>query len=1101
MADVLVTGKKISEMGLLTKVDGDEKIPTGEAGDLAITPEQIAEYARRTSSAQWGRILGDIDEQLDLKFRLDQQSSGLLQHTGDLENPHQVTKEQLGLGNVDNTSDINKPISNAAQSLFDTKANVDDVFTKAVVDTRLAQKADKSTTLNGYGITDAYTKSQVDSTVAAISNGSKSYQTLALAQAAVTAGAIPANSSVYVTNDTTTANNGLYTYNGTTLTKSVYDPITVAAADATTKANAAQTNAIADTDAKFSAYMTGTKVLVKNYAAADFSVIDSYVQNNLITANTAFNRTDYIAVKSGDVINLSAYLPAGVMGSFFSSDYTYITDINKTVNNGSNGYSTGTYTAAQDGFIIANHNKTNASYANPTIVVTSKDRLVANSNLNTTGSALGYTKYISQLGGTDLLVDALFTNTNLATATSVYTTYLGGSGDFNNKFNQGFRMYTLGYTALVSLPLPVYAGTRIKGKVARSPFQQSLLLLDSNKKPLKFLDTMSTANTSLQTVDMIIDTDGYLVIQHHSVTLQCDLRVFGKTRLLSSDMKDKTSGYLSYDYYVANVDKKSEIDITANIKAVSKIERTKFNNVGVEVSNSAGSLASPFVACLPNLTFILENLITRGGVSLINFYDANYNFLSGVYGNDNILSYQRITSPENTAFVRYCVSLDTQYDANYTNSNGTVVTATMAKFKLVMNASGVNYYSNYLLPALNDLFLDVRGDSIASGIAGVIIDSKLIRSPTVRGYAVGGENVMDTLLRAGAISVELRTNGLTIPADGSAVTLDAFFNFNRTITYNADGSYSTSGLRNSGWGPGGASIPFEYDGKKFYVNMSSSTTSTIRFQTAQASPYTFTKDTAFATKRGTNKGLLFLMMGTNGGFGPTTAQSSFDNLLMIHKRITDAYLGKCIVAGYYYTGTANKAYFRKIMEAEYGERFVDFETHILTRGLSEMQITLNAEEKAFIAQYQGLTTGGGNSALPFFSGDNTHPGGVSYRCFTNEMLRRAYLLGFIDKLYQLDLQIPTAAMITTVTQPAASIAVGTTTTAQVGLNGSDAYLFEWTSSNPAVASVPARKWTPPNANYGSWSAITITGVSAGTATITCTCRHGGATKTFDITVV
>ena len=34
-------------------------------------------------------------------------------------NPHSVTKAQVGLGNVDNTSDINKPISNAVQAALD----------------------------------------------------------------------------------------------------------------------------------------------------------------------------------------------------------------------------------------------------------------------------------------------------------------------------------------------------------------------------------------------------------------------------------------------------------------------------------------------------------------------------------------------------------------------------------------------------------------------------------------------------------------------------------------------------------------------------------------------------------------------------------------------------------------------------------------------------------------------------------------------------------------------------------------------------------------------------------------------------------------------
>lgn len=41
---ILVTGKRISDMELVTVVVGTEKIPTGQAGDLAITPNQIADH-------------------------------------------------------------------------------------------------------------------------------------------------------------------------------------------------------------------------------------------------------------------------------------------------------------------------------------------------------------------------------------------------------------------------------------------------------------------------------------------------------------------------------------------------------------------------------------------------------------------------------------------------------------------------------------------------------------------------------------------------------------------------------------------------------------------------------------------------------------------------------------------------------------------------------------------------------------------------------------------------------------------------------------------------------------------------------------------------
>ena len=42
-------------------------------------------------------------------------------HLENYNNPHQVTKAQIGLGNVDNTSDLEKPISNAVQAALDRK--------------------------------------------------------------------------------------------------------------------------------------------------------------------------------------------------------------------------------------------------------------------------------------------------------------------------------------------------------------------------------------------------------------------------------------------------------------------------------------------------------------------------------------------------------------------------------------------------------------------------------------------------------------------------------------------------------------------------------------------------------------------------------------------------------------------------------------------------------------------------------------------------------------------------------------------------------------------------------------------------------------------
>lgn len=45
-------------------------------------------------------------------------------HTNNQGNPHNTTKSQVGLGNVDNTSDANKPISSATQTALNAKENI-----------------------------------------------------------------------------------------------------------------------------------------------------------------------------------------------------------------------------------------------------------------------------------------------------------------------------------------------------------------------------------------------------------------------------------------------------------------------------------------------------------------------------------------------------------------------------------------------------------------------------------------------------------------------------------------------------------------------------------------------------------------------------------------------------------------------------------------------------------------------------------------------------------------------------------------------------------------------------------------------------------------
>lgn len=68
---------------------------------------------------QW-HVTGEcIDE---LQDKLSKENTARTTHESNKSNPHGVTKAQVGLGNVDNTSDVNKPISTATQAALNDKA-------------------------------------------------------------------------------------------------------------------------------------------------------------------------------------------------------------------------------------------------------------------------------------------------------------------------------------------------------------------------------------------------------------------------------------------------------------------------------------------------------------------------------------------------------------------------------------------------------------------------------------------------------------------------------------------------------------------------------------------------------------------------------------------------------------------------------------------------------------------------------------------------------------------------------------------------------------------------------------------------------------------
>ena len=193
------------------KVVKDE-IDTSIQNQYDTLHSEIIEESQRAIRAE-NSLLSEIQsEELRASTAETNINNDLTSHKNNTNNPHNVTAEQIGLGNVNNTSDLNKPISTATQSALNLKANIADLSTvatsgsyndltdKPIIPTKTSELtndsgfltnipseyidnteltaeltnyltktdasstyATKSTTLAGYGITDAYTKTEVDS--------------------------------------------------------------------------------------------------------------------------------------------------------------------------------------------------------------------------------------------------------------------------------------------------------------------------------------------------------------------------------------------------------------------------------------------------------------------------------------------------------------------------------------------------------------------------------------------------------------------------------------------------------------------------------------------------------------------------------------------------------------------------------------------------------------------------------------------------------------------------------------------------------------------------------------------------------------------------
>ncbi|WP_062120560.1 hypothetical protein [Aureimonas sp. AU40] len=93
-----------------------------------VTAAQVGAYSKEEADTRTGELAYTktaADGRFYTKEEIDAVKTAwdkaLSDHTANKSNPHAVTKAQVGLGNADNTSDANKPVSSAAQTALNAK--------------------------------------------------------------------------------------------------------------------------------------------------------------------------------------------------------------------------------------------------------------------------------------------------------------------------------------------------------------------------------------------------------------------------------------------------------------------------------------------------------------------------------------------------------------------------------------------------------------------------------------------------------------------------------------------------------------------------------------------------------------------------------------------------------------------------------------------------------------------------------------------------------------------------------------------------------------------------------------------------------------------
>ena len=343
-----------------------------------------------------------------------------------------VTKAHVGLGNVDNTSDASKPISSATQTALDAKA------------TNAALASHESDTTNIHGIAntaDLATQDYVDSAVGALSS-SVDTEFIPVGDRGTLNGVAPLNASVKIENSYLTADVVLKDETQTLTNKSLTSPALTGTPTAPTATTGTNTTQVATT-----------------------AFVKSEVDALIAGAPGALNTLDELAAALGDDANYASTITNALAAkaSVTSPSFSGTVSLPPTTSIGS---VTGTAISYLDGATSSIQAQINAkaSLESPTFtgtVIGIGKGMVGLGNVDNTADA---SKPISTATQTALDLKAALAAPTFTGAVSLPTTTVLGASNLQGSIDLKAPLASPTFTGTVTLP----AGTVTSGMILDS---------------------------------------------------------------------------------------------------------------------------------------------------------------------------------------------------------------------------------------------------------------------------------------------------------------------------------------------------------------------------------------------------------------------------------------------------------------------------------------------------------------------------------------------------------------------------------------------------------------------------------------------------------